>query len=109
LLAQVDVRCDVCTAEDLFGVQRVMRATSNAQIRRLVGAAQRPRLVVIQLEERARRAAGAGRVREGALLAVALEDRAPDRARHVGGAGRARWRRRLRLRARAGLRGRRRI
>jgi hypothetical protein len=76
--------------KDLFGVQRVMRATSDAQVRHLVGATQRSRVVVIQLEERARRAAGAGPVREGALLAVALEDRTargtrPARVARAGG------------------------
>jgi hypothetical protein len=40
-LAQVDVRRDLRAPEDLFGVQRVMRSTSDAQIRLLVGAAQR--------------------------------------------------------------------
>jgi hypothetical protein len=40
-LAQVDVGCDVRAAEDLFGVERIMRATPDTQVRRLAGAPKR--------------------------------------------------------------------
>jgi hypothetical protein len=83
LLAQVDVRCDVRAAEDLFGVQRIVRATPDPQVRRLVGATQRSRLDVVEFEHRPRWAARACGVRERALLAVALEDGAPNRARNA--------------------------
>jgi hypothetical protein len=69
---------DVLPAEDFFRMQPVVGSTRDAKVLRCIGAAERSRLHVIQLEERARRAAMPFHVDVGALLAVAREHLASD-------------------------------
>lgn len=96
-LSQVDPLRDVGAAEGLLAVQAIVRPAAHAKV---VGdglPAARERHDVIELEERAAAAAPALRIDVGALLAIALEHRAPDLSRDVSarllGSG---WRRLLR-------------
>ena len=77
MASQVHAACDVRAAEDLFGVERVMRSAPHAQ----VGCRLRPstclRVDVIQLEVSARGAATSVRPDVGALRAISREDLPP--------------------------------
>ena len=71
MLAQVNALRDVLSSEDFFGVQLIVRATSDAQIRRVVGGTSRLRLHVIELHQPARRATVPLGVDERAMFEVA--------------------------------------
>jgi len=91
-LTQVDALRDVRLAEDVLRRETVVRAATDAKVRRCVRASERSRVDVIQLEMPALRTALARSVGKRAPLAVALEDRTPhgrgNRARPVRRRGR---------------------
>ncbi len=79
LLAKVNSTLDAFSAEHLLGVQSIVGATRDAEVRGIVGAAKGSRFDVIELEERARRATAALLVDVRALLSVASEHLASNR------------------------------
>lgn len=78
-LANVDSSRDALSAEHILCVEEIVRTAEDPEIRWFMRPAKRPRLHVVELEQRARRAATALVIQEGTLLAVASEDLAPSR------------------------------
>src|SRR3954471_229627 len=76
-----DLAVDVLAAERLLRMQTIVRATPNAQVRKLVLAARCARDHVIDLQERRRGAAMPLFVVERAALSVTLEHGAAERTR----------------------------
>jgi hypothetical protein len=72
-LRRADACFDVLTSEDLFGMPVVVGSATNADVCGFVRAAERSGLDVVELQERAGRAALSMLVDERALLAVSRE------------------------------------
>ena len=77
----------LCPAEALLGMERVMVSAQHSKIVRSIHPAARPSLLVIELEERASRAAPSVGRGEGALQAIALHHLAAHVVRDVRARG----------------------
>src|SRR5262245_3218072 len=85
---EVDVLVDVSSTEHLLGRMTIMLSAQDPDVCRVPCSAERPRMPVIELEKRARRAALAVVADERATQAVARCDLPACGSRHVA---RLRW------------------
>lgn len=86
-LAHVDLFAHELASEDVLPCEKVVRSTKHTHVLGFGAAAEGPRLTVVELEERTRRAAFAVSARVRAALTITGEHLAPGLVAHALGAG----------------------